>query len=72
MVDNHLVLIKPSSDVVADGTGVMIQLKVRLMEQLLVGLGLAKASVFAKMVVVKLTKERLVRGLREQSFLIED
>ena len=40
----HLIFVQPASDVVADGTGVMVQLKVRLMGQLLVRLGFAEVG----------------------------
>ena len=67
-----LVLEKPATNVVAHGTGVMVQLKVHLVLGALLGLGLAEALVLAKMVVVQHGGEGLVVGLGEHALLLKD
>ena len=50
----------------------MVQLEVLLVLGLLVGLGLAERVGLAKMVVVQLLHEGLVRGLGEHALLLKD
>ena len=69
--NTHLVLEEPASDVVSDGTGVVVDLKVSLGLALLGGLGLAKGLVLAQMLAHHLLQVGLVGGLGDDALLLQ-
>merc|ERR1719322_1036655 len=71
LVDGILVLEEPSSDVVSDGTGVVVDLKVSLGLALLGGLGLAKGLVLAQMLAHHLLQVGLVSGLGDDALFLQ-
>merc|ERR1719391_960587 len=71
LVDGILVLEEPASDVVSDGTGVVVDLKVSLGLALLGGLGLAKGLVLAQVLAHHLLQIGLVSGLGDDALFLQ-
>merc|ERR1712131_11169 len=71
LVDGILVLEEPASDVVSDGTGVVVDLKVSLGLALLGGLGLAKGLVLAQVLAHHLLQVGLVGGLGDDALFLK-
>ena len=66
-----LVLEKPASDVVSDGTGVVVDLEVSFGLALLGGLGFAKGLVLAQMLAHHLLQVGLVSGLGDDALFLQ-
>merc|ERR1719300_1409422 len=71
LVDGILVLEEPASDVVSDGTGVVVDLEVSLGLALLGGLGLAKGLVLAQMLAHHLLQVGFVSGLGDDALFLQ-
>merc|ERR1719414_1561459 len=71
LVDGILVLEEPASDVVTDGAGVVVDLKVSLGLALLGGLGLAKGLVLAQMLAHHLLQVGFVSGLGDDALFLK-
>merc|ERR1712131_323592 len=71
LVDGILVLEEPASDVVSNGTGVVVDLKVSLGLALLGGLGLAKGLVLAQVLAHHLLQVGLVGGLGDDALFLQ-
>merc|ERR1712198_815582 len=71
LIDGILVLEEPASDVVSDGTGVVVDLKVSLRLALLGGLGLAKGLVLAQVLAHHLLQVGLVGGLGDDALFLK-
>merc|ERR1712131_416695 len=71
LVDGILVLEEPASDVVSDGTGVVVDFKVSLGLALLGGLGLAKGLVLAQVLAHHLLQVGLVSGLGDDALFLK-
>ena len=67
----YLVLEEPASDVVSDGTGVVVDLEVSLGLALLGGLGLAKGLVLAQVLAHHLLQVGLVSGLGDDALFLQ-
>merc|ERR1719447_1452014 len=71
LVDGILVLEEPASDVVSDGTGVVVDLEVSFGLALLGGLGLAERLVLAQMLAHHLLQVGLVGGLGDDALFLQ-
>merc|ERR1712198_781317 len=71
VVDGILVLEEPASDVVADGTGVVVKGKVSLGHSLLGRLGLGEGVVLAQVLVHHLLQVGLVGGLGDDALFLQ-
>merc|ERR1712198_186041 len=71
LVDGILVLEEPASDIVSDGTGVVVDLKVSLGLALLGGLGLAKGLVLAQVLAHHLLQVGLVGSLGDDALFLK-
>jgi hypothetical protein len=71
-VDGILVLLEPVTDVVTDGTGVVVKFEVDISLSLGLGASLAEGVGLAHVVLVELVLEGLVRGLGEHTFFFEN
>merc|ERR1712131_445099 len=71
LVDGILVLEEPASDVVSDGTGVVVDFKVSLGLALLGGLGLAKGLVLTQVLAHHLLQVGLVSGLGDDALFLK-
>merc|ERR1712042_155136 len=71
LVDGILVLEEPASDVVSDGTGVVVDLEVSFGLALLGGLGLAERLMLAQMLAHHLLQVGLVGGLGDDALLLQ-
>jgi hypothetical protein len=72
LVDWILILVEPTVDVVGDCAGVVSQLEVTLELGALLHLGLGEVGRLAKVVLVQLGQERLVRRFGEHALLLQD
>merc|ERR1712198_86365 len=71
LIDGILVLEEPASDVVSDGTSVVVDLKVSLRLALLGGLGLAKGLVLAQVLAHHLLQVGLVSGFGDNALFLK-
>merc|ERR1719447_2573069 len=71
LIDGILVLEEPASDIVSDGTSVVVDLKVSLRLALLGGLGLAKGLVLAQVLAHHLLQVGLVGGLGDDALFLQ-
>ena len=67
----HLVLKEPASDVISDGTGVMMDFEVSFGLALLGGLGLAKGLVFAQVLAHQFLQVGLISGLGDDALFLQ-
>ena len=70
-MQNYLILEEPASDVVSDGTGVVMDLEVSFGLALLGGLGLTERLVLAQMLAHHLLQVGLVGGLGDDALLLQ-
>ena len=68
---DYLVLKEPASDVVANGTGVVVDLKMSLRHALLGGFGLAEGRVLAQMLAHHLLQVGFVSGLGDDALFLQ-
>merc|ERR1712142_1271565 len=71
LIDGILVLEEPASDVVSDGTGVVVNLEVSFGLALLGGLGLAKGLVLAQVLAHHRLQVGLVSGLGDDTLFLQ-
>ena len=72
LIQGILVLEEPTSDVVSDCAGIVVQLKVGLVFGILIGLGFTEVLGFAQVVLVQHGLKGLVGGFREHTLFLKD